>query len=103
MTKLEGGDRNVWRWTVGLRAALSAATFLLAVLLHVGARIPLGFVVLHEPQRPIAVIVEPHVAMNHFELRTALHDLPSLRGLSSRGPARTRWTAAKTDRGRCHT
>jgi len=58
MTELEGGDRNLLRRAVGLLAALSAATFLLAVLLHLDVRIPLGFAVLDEPQRPIAVIVE---------------------------------------------
>lgn len=43
---------------VGLLAAVYAATFLVTVLLHVGIRIPLGFAVLEEPRRPIAVIIE---------------------------------------------
>jgi nucleoside-triphosphatase len=58
MTRLKGGEQNLVRTVVGLLAALSAATFLLAVLLHLGVRIPLGFAVLDEPQRPFAVIVE---------------------------------------------
>jgi hypothetical protein len=35
-----------------------AATFVVAVLLHLGVQLPLGFGVLDEPRRPIAVIVE---------------------------------------------
>jgi hypothetical protein len=58
MTKLKGGERSLLRKAVGLLAGVSAATFLLAVLLHLGVRIPLGFAVLDEPRRPIAVIVE---------------------------------------------
>jgi hypothetical protein len=58
MTKLKAGERDLVSKAVGLLAALSAATFLLAVLLHLGVRIPLGFAVLDEPLRPIAVIVE---------------------------------------------
>lgn len=58
MTKLKAGDRNIVRRAVGLLAALCAATFLLAVLLHLDVRIPLGFAVLDEPPRPFAVIVE---------------------------------------------
>lgn len=58
MTKLKSRDRNLVRRAVGLLAGLSAATFLLAVLLHLDVRIPLGFAVLDEPPRPFAVIVE---------------------------------------------
>lgn len=50
--------RNLLRITVGLLAALYAATFVVAVLLHIGVEIPLGFAVLDEPRRPFAVIVE---------------------------------------------
>lgn len=46
------------RRTVGLLTAVYAGTFVLAVLLHVGVDIPLGFAVLEEPVRPFAVIVE---------------------------------------------
>ena len=42
---------------MALLATVYAATFVVAVLLHVGGGIPLGFVVLDEP-RPFAVIVE---------------------------------------------
>ena len=43
---------------MALLATVYAATFVVAVLLHVGVEIPLGFVVLDEPRRPFAVIVE---------------------------------------------
>jgi hypothetical protein len=46
------------RTAVALLATVYAATFVVAVLLHVGVEIPLGFVVLDEPRRPFAVIVE---------------------------------------------
>jgi hypothetical protein len=46
------------RKTIGLLAAVYAATFGVAVLLHLEVDIPLGFAVLDEPPRPIAVIVE---------------------------------------------
>jgi hypothetical protein len=46
------------RTTIGLLAAGYAATFLVAVLLHVGVEIPLGFAALEEPRRPVAVLVE---------------------------------------------
>jgi hypothetical protein len=46
------------RTTVGLLAAGYAATFLVAVLLHVGVEIPLGLAMLEEPRRPVAVLVE---------------------------------------------
>jgi hypothetical protein len=46
------------RTTVGLLAAVYAATFVVAVLLHLGVEIPLGFAVLDEPRRPFAVVVE---------------------------------------------
>jgi hypothetical protein len=58
MTNLEARDQNPVRTTVGLLAAVYAGTFVVAVLLHVGVQIPLGFAVLDEPQRPFAVIVE---------------------------------------------
>jgi hypothetical protein len=43
---------------IGLLTAVYSATFVAAVLLHLGVDIPLGFAVLDEPRRPIAVIVE---------------------------------------------
>jgi hypothetical protein len=46
------------RRALGLLAAVFSATFGVAVLLHLGVDIPLGFAVLDEPRRPIAVIVE---------------------------------------------
>jgi hypothetical protein len=46
------------RKAVALLAAAYAVTFVVAVLLHVGVELPLGFVVLDEPRRPFAVIVE---------------------------------------------
>jgi hypothetical protein len=44
--------------TLGILAILSAATFFLAALLHLGVRIPLGFAVLAEPRIIPATIVE---------------------------------------------
>lgn len=58
MTSLQARERNPVRTAVGVLATLFAGTFVVAVLLHVGLRIPLGFAVLEEPQRPFAVIVE---------------------------------------------
>jgi hypothetical protein len=58
MTNLKAPERNLVRTTVGLLSAAYAATFVVAVLLHIGIRIPLGFAVLDEPQRPFAVLVE---------------------------------------------
>jgi hypothetical protein len=58
MSNQKASDRSLVRDAVGVLAAVYAATFLLAVLLHVGIRIPLGFAVLEEPRRPFAVIVE---------------------------------------------
>src|ERR687891_654735 len=55
MTDLEARERNPVRTTVGLLAAVYAGTFVLAVLLHIGVEIPLGFAVLDEPRRPFAV------------------------------------------------
>ncbi len=58
MTNLGAAERRLMRTTVGVLAAGYAATFLVAVLLHVGVEIPLGFAVLQEPRRPVAVLVE---------------------------------------------
>jgi hypothetical protein len=58
MTNLEAPERNPLGTTVGVLAAAYAATFAVALLLHVGVQIPLGFAVLEEPRRPFAVIVE---------------------------------------------
>jgi hypothetical protein len=52
MTSLGSRERELVRTTVGVLAAVYAATFLVAVLLHVGVEIPLGFAVLDEPGRP---------------------------------------------------
>jgi hypothetical protein len=51
------------RRALGLLTALYSMTFGVAVLLHLGADVPLGFTVLEEPQRPIAVIVEGVVGL----------------------------------------
>jgi hypothetical protein len=58
VTNLGAAERRLMRTTVGLLAAGYAATFLVAVLLHVGVEIALGFAVLQEPRRPVAVLVE---------------------------------------------
>jgi hypothetical protein len=58
MTNRRTRGRNLGRTTAGLLAAMYAATFAVAVLLHLGVQIPLGFAVLDEPLRPFAVIVE---------------------------------------------
>jgi hypothetical protein len=55
MINLEARERNPVRTTVGLMAAVYAAPFVVAVILHVGVEIPLGFAVLDEPRRPFAV------------------------------------------------
>ena len=58
MAELGAAERPRPRTTVGVLAAGYAATFLVAVLLHVGVDIPLRFAVLEEPRRPVAVLVE---------------------------------------------
>jgi hypothetical protein len=58
MADLGAAERTVIRTAVGVLAAGYAATFVVAVLLHVGVEIPLGFAVLEEPRRPVAVLVE---------------------------------------------
>lgn len=58
MTNAKARERNLVRTAVGLLATAYAATLLMAVLLHVGVEIPLGFATLEEPRRPFAVIVE---------------------------------------------
>ena len=42
----------------GVLMVLEALSFLCFALLHLGVRIPLGFAVIEEPRRPVAVIVE---------------------------------------------
>ena len=42
---------------------LEALSFLCFALLHLGVRIPVGFVVIQEPRRPFAVIVEGLAAL----------------------------------------
>lgn len=49
MTSPEVRERNPVRSAVGILAAVYAGTFLVAVLLHLGVQIPLGFAVLDEP------------------------------------------------------
>ena len=44
--------------TIGILAALYAGTFLIGAVLHLGARIPIGFAVLAEPRIFPATIVE---------------------------------------------
>jgi hypothetical protein len=56
--RFEVRERNQMKTALGLLTALYSATFGVAVLLHLGVDIPLGFTVLEDPQRPIAVIVE---------------------------------------------
>jgi hypothetical protein len=58
VANLGAAERKLVRTTVGFLAAVYAATFVVAVLLHVGVEIPLGFAVLDEPRRPVAVLVE---------------------------------------------
>jgi hypothetical protein len=58
MTTVKAREPSIVRTTVGLLATVYAATFVAAVLLHLGVEIPLGFAVLDEPRRPFAVIVE---------------------------------------------
>lgn len=63
MINLDARSRNLVRTTVRLLSAAYAATFVVAVLLHLGVRIPLGLAVLDEPRRPVAVLVEGTVAL----------------------------------------
>jgi hypothetical protein len=58
VAELGAAERQRMRTTLGVLAAGYAVTFLVAVLLHVGMEIPLGFAVLEEPRRPVAVLVE---------------------------------------------
>jgi hypothetical protein len=58
MANLGAAERNPVRTTVAVLAAGYAATFVVAVLLHIGVQIPVGFAVLDEPRRPVAVVVE---------------------------------------------
>jgi hypothetical protein len=58
MTTVKAREPSIVRTAVALPATVYAATFVVAVLLHVGVGIPLGFGVLDEPRRPFAVIVE---------------------------------------------
>jgi hypothetical protein len=58
MATVKAREPSIVRTAVAILAAVYAATFVVAVLLHVGVEIPLGFAVLDEPRRPFAVIVE---------------------------------------------
>lgn len=69
MINLDARSGNLVRTTVGLLSAAYAATFVVAVLLHIGVRIPLGFAVLDEPRRPVAVFVEGTIAIALQSLR----------------------------------
>jgi hypothetical protein len=58
MKSFRSRERDLVRTMVGVLAAVYAMTFVVAVQLHVGVEISLGFAVLDEPERPFAVIVE---------------------------------------------
>ena len=58
MTTVKAREPSIVRTAVVLLATVYAATFVVAVLLHAGVEVPLGFAVLEEPRRPFAVIVE---------------------------------------------
>jgi hypothetical protein len=58
MTTVKAREPSIVRTAVAILAAVYAATFVVAVLLHVGVEIPLGLAVLDEPRRPFAVTVE---------------------------------------------
>ena len=58
MATVKAREPSIVRTAVALLATVYAATFVVAALLHLGVEIPLGFVVLDEPRRPFAVIVE---------------------------------------------
>jgi hypothetical protein len=58
MKSFRSRQRDLVRTLVGVLAAVYAMTFVVAVQLHVGVEISLGFAVLGEPERPFAVIVE---------------------------------------------
>jgi hypothetical protein len=63
VTKVDARRRNLVRTTVGLLSAAYAATFVVAVLLHLGVQMPLGLAELDEPLRPVAVFVEGTIAL----------------------------------------
>jgi hypothetical protein len=58
LTEATTGRRVTLATAIGILAVLYAVTFLLGALLHLGARIPLGFAVLAEPRIVPATIVE---------------------------------------------
>jgi hypothetical protein len=58
MTTVKAREPSIVRTAVAILAAVYAATFVVALLVHLGVAIPLGFAVLDEPRRPFAVIVE---------------------------------------------
>jgi hypothetical protein len=58
LTEATTRPRTTLAMVIGILAALYAVTFFLGALLHLGVRIPLGFVVLAEPQIIPATIVE---------------------------------------------
>jgi hypothetical protein len=51
-------QRNSIATTIGILSAVYAATFFLGALLHLGARVPLGFAMIEEPVILPATIVE---------------------------------------------
>jgi hypothetical protein len=63
MTETTDRNRNAIAVAVGVVSALEALTFLAGALLHLGVEIPLGFVVLEEPQIFPAVVVESLCAL----------------------------------------
>jgi hypothetical protein len=58
LSRLQARERNLVRRVIAVLATVYAATFVVAVVLHLGVEIPLGFGVLDEQRRPFAVIVE---------------------------------------------
>ena len=58
LTEATPQRRTSMATTIGVLAALYAATFVLGSVLHLGVRIPLGFAVLAEPRILPATIVE---------------------------------------------
>ncbi len=58
MTEPTTHQRNAIGTAIGALSAVSAATFFLGALLHLGVRVPLGFVAIEEPVILPATIVE---------------------------------------------
>jgi hypothetical protein len=58
VTTVKVREPSIVTTAVAILAAVYAATFVVAALLHLGVEIPVGVVVLDEPRRPFAVVVE---------------------------------------------